>query len=205
MFDESADVTSRESGRVVCLAFVIALIALAAISGTASAHQWQDTVEKDQYRLGINSNPERPVAGVETTFVAAIGPTETVSDGHSGDLTDQPVTVDIVGPDGSHTHMTTQIPADDPHFTFAHTFLTNGTYELTVTTTADGEPTSFTTTREVQLLPTTAPGGEVTALRDEVASLRQSLRTTQLLAGIAAFFAVTSTGVSVFFHLRGLR
>jgi hypothetical protein len=101
--------------------------------------------------------------------------------------------------------MTTQIPADDPHFTFAHTFLTNGTYELTVTTTTDGEPTSFTTTREVRLLPTSASGGEVTALRAEVASLRQSLGTTQLLAGIAAFFAVASTGVSVLFHRWGSR
>jgi hypothetical protein len=39
MFDDSADVMSREAGQAVCLVFVVALIALAAISGTVSAHQ----------------------------------------------------------------------------------------------------------------------------------------------------------------------
>lgn len=50
MFDESADVTSREFGRAVCLAFVVALIALAAISGTVSARRWQAMIKKDQNR-----------------------------------------------------------------------------------------------------------------------------------------------------------
>lgn len=39
MFGESADVMSRDVGRVVCLAFAVALIALAASSGTAEESQ----------------------------------------------------------------------------------------------------------------------------------------------------------------------
>lgn len=194
------DSSTQAVSRLLSLT-VVAVVMFTAVVGIASGHTWQETVEEDGYQLGINSDPERPTAGLETTFVAAVS--EAGSSDHSGEsMTNRSVTIDIVGPDGSHKHMTTRIPADDPHFEFVHTFLTNGTHEVTVTTTVDGESRSFTTSREVQLLPTSAGGSEVTELRTEMQSLQQQLQLTQLFAGVAALFAVLSTCVSLYAQLR---
>jgi hypothetical protein len=136
--------------RCIAVAGFVAVVITTVLVAPASAHGWQNTTTAEGYELGIHTDPETPVAGTETEFLAHIqngsAPGRTAQ---AGGAINETVTVTIISPNGSCDRLTATIPKNGSHFAFSYRFPAAGTYELTARTTIGGEQVTFRTNQQV--------------------------------------------------------